>query len=69
MTLWKKMIIHVFSSKTNYTNKLYIPKMREDSPFQVLNVSHTHITDDQPTFTIMKHKGKSNDEQCVYGKS
>jgi len=59
MCLWKKMTINILSSKTNYTNKFSILKLRENNSFQVFNVSHTCITDDQPTFTIMENQGKS----------
>ena len=31
----------------------------ENSLFHIFNVTHTHITDDQPTFTIMENQGKS----------
>jgi len=68
MHWWKKMIIYLFPFKTNYTNKFSILKLRENSQFHIFNISHTHITDDQTTSTIMKNKGKSNDEQSVYGK-
>jgi len=55
----EKMTIHLFPFKTNYTNKFSIPKLRENSPFHIYNVIYTHITDDQPTFTIMENQGKS----------
>jgi len=68
MCLWKKMTMHLFSSKPHYTNKLSIPKLREDSLFHMFNITHTHITDDQLTFTVIEKQRKTNDQLCVYGK-
>jgi len=46
-------------SKTNDTNNFSIPKFRENSLFHIFNVSHTHIRNDQSTFTIVENQGNS----------
>jgi len=57
--VWKMMTIHSFSSKTNYTNKFSIPKLRENSLFLAVSITHSGITHDPPTFTNMENQGKS----------
>jgi len=59
--------MHLFSSKPQCTNKLSIPKLRENSLFNIFYITHTHITDDQLTFTVMEKQRKINDQQCVDG--
>jgi len=55
----QKITIQLNSSKTNYTNKIPHTRIEENSLFQIFNVIHTHITDDQPTFTIRENQGTS----------
>jgi len=40
-------------------HKFSILKLMENSPFHTFYVSHTHIIDDQPTFTAMENQQKS----------
>jgi len=48
------MTIPLFPSKTNYTNKCSISKLRKNSPFHIFNVTNSHITDDEAHFTVME---------------
>jgi len=60
-TLWrtllqlKMMNLHSFSSKTNCTNKCSIPKLSENSSFQVCNITHNDRNNYQVTFISMEN--------------
>jgi len=50
---------HSFSLKTGCTNKFPIPKLSENSPFQVSNITHSDRNNCQVTFTFMKNPGNT----------
>ena len=51
------MNLHSFSLKTDCTNKLFTPKLSENSSFQVSNSSHDDKNNYQVIFTSIENTG------------
>ena len=53
------MNMHCCSSKTDCTNKCYIPKLFENTPFNNSNFNHGGRNNYQVTLTFMKNQGNT----------
>jgi len=51
------MNLYLFALKTNYTNKFFIPKICENSPFLKNSSAHLMREKSQVTFTYKKNSG------------